>query len=91
VLAFRFVAWAIAEGGGDVKNVLSAAFAALHTSGTPVRSRGRDPVLRAHGRLADWEIRDVERRALSDVIVPCLGALLAPSPRLAMVAPRLVT
>lgn len=80
-LAFRFVAWAIAEGGGEVRNALSAAFAALRTSGTPVRSRGRDPVLRAHGRLAEWEMRDVERRALSDVIVPCLGAVAAPPSR----------
>jgi len=51
-LAFRFVAWAIAEGGGEVRNALSAAFAALRTSGSPVRSRARDSVLRAHGRLA---------------------------------------
>jgi hypothetical protein len=76
-LAFRFVAWAIAEGGGEVRNAVSSACAGLRTSGTPVRSRGRDPVLRAHGRLAEWEIRDVERRALSDVIAPCLVALVA--------------
>jgi hypothetical protein len=78
-LAYRFVAWAVAEGGDDVRTAVSAAFAAIRTSGTRVHSAVGDPMLRAHGRLAEGEIRDVERRALSDVVAPCLRAMLAPS------------
>lgn len=87
-LAFRFVAWAVTEGGADVRNALSSAFAALRTSASPRRPRGGDPELRAHGRLSDWEIRDVERRALSEVVVPCLQAMLTESLQQASDAPR---
>jgi hypothetical protein len=89
-LAFRFVAWAIAEGGDEVRKALSATFASLRIVGR-LAPATTDRNLREHGRLAASEVRDVERRALSRVVVPCLGAMLAPSIGPALDAARAFT
>jgi hypothetical protein len=89
-LAFRFVAWAIAEGGDDVSDAVSAAVAALAVPAKLAHASG-DAILRAHGRLAEAEIRDVERRAMSEVIAPCLAALVATRPPRRSVVARSLT
>jgi hypothetical protein len=75
-LAFRFVAWAIAEGGVEVRDAIASALGALRVP-TKLAPASGDRMLHAQGRLAEGEIRDVERRALSEVILPCSGALVA--------------
>jgi hypothetical protein len=83
-LAFRFVAWALATGGADVKRAVSLAFeqALAGPVLVPDAARGRvdGGAWRRFGRLAPVERRDVARAALSDVIRPCVARLFEIEP-----------
>lgn len=79
-LAFRFVAWALATGGPDVRRAVTLAFEqalagpVLGSDGPP---GGVDEAAwRRFGRLAPVERREVARMALDGVIRPCAALLL---------------
>lgn len=78
-LAWRFVAWAIREGGEPVRAQVAAAFAAgLPRFGAPAaRDDFHRAELLAHGRLDATELARVSREVEDDVLVPCRDALLA--------------
>jgi hypothetical protein len=78
-IAFRFVAWALAVGGADVKQAVSRAFEQALASPVDSASAPLDTVdaaaWRRFGRLTPAERRDVARAALRDVIRPCAERL----------------
>jgi hypothetical protein len=80
-LAFRFVAWALAAGGPDVRRAVTLAFEQALAGA--VRGSGLEPsgvdetAWRRFGRLAPEERREVARIALDDVIRPCAALLLS--------------
>jgi hypothetical protein len=79
-LAWRFVAWAVAEGPAEVADAVAAAFAepvAAVPAGTVDGAVDR-AAMRAHGRLDDDEVRAIAAHALTEVIQPCALALLRP-------------
>jgi len=77
--AWRFLAWAVAEGGAPVRAALADALddaLAQAWTGSP-RPAPRDlAAWHAHGRLAPDEERWVVRRALRSVVRPCAAVLL---------------
>ncbi len=77
-LAWRFVRWAIDEGGEPVREAVVRAIhhACAVTRQTPIRDYGVDgAVWRAHGRLTCQEARATSERAICDVVLPCMQAL----------------
>lgn len=83
-LAWKFVAWAIAEeqrGSARATGVsVAVARAAKHaiavTRAMIIRPAPADlAAWHAHGRLTCAEARDASERAIQDVVLPCLGAL----------------
>jgi hypothetical protein len=80
-LAFRFVAWAIAVGGRDVRSAARAAFA-LASDGNHATQLASAPLdvheqaLRSHGRLSERARGELRKRALHEVIAPAARALL---------------
>src|SRR5262249_7293248 len=81
-LAWRTVAWALREGGADVKRAIVEAFAAaeqclfqarLGMASIPIESER----LAAHGRPHPDNLHAALCRTLQQVIVPCAKALLA--------------
>jgi hypothetical protein len=73
--AWRFVAWALAHGGAEVRAAVAAAFAApvaLPAPGEPLPAE-----MAAHGRLDPSTLRAALARALEDVVRPCAERLLA--------------
>lgn len=95
-LAWRFVAWAVAQGGEPVRAAVARAFAEEErraTSGnqphaaTSAAVLAEEPcadALRRHGRLSASEARAVQMEALSTVILPCARALLGRASELAV-------
>ena len=82
VLAWRFVAWAIGEGGDPVRSAAADAFVRYARV-----ARTQDPttvetaVMREHGRLPAREQAEVIGRAIAQVIRPSAAALLGmPAP-----------
>lgn len=77
-LAWRFVAWAIAEGGDRVRVAVAEAFAAALTFHDPDEPAfDLDAALwRAHGRLTPGELSEVLARGHREVVEPCALALL---------------
>lgn len=84
-LAWRFVAWAIGEEqrGSPSASGVSAAVgrAAAHaiaaTRAMTIRPGPNDlAAWHTHGRLTCAEARDASERAVQEVVLPCLGALL---------------
>ena len=80
-LAWRFVAWAIAEGGDRVRVAVAEAFAASLTFHDP-----DEPTFdldaatwRGHGRLTPSELSEVLARGHREVVEPCALALLGMS------------
>jgi len=82
-LAYRFVKWALAQGGPALERAVRREFAAL---GAEPRAAQRalsaqDEAGLAHGIVPDG-LRDVIRaRAMADLILPCSRALFALDPR----------
>jgi hypothetical protein len=89
-LAWRFVAWAIAEerrGAAGAEGVTravtaAAAHAIAATRATELRPFSADvSQWHAHGRLTCVEAREASERAVVDVLLPCLEALAIAGPR----------
>jgi hypothetical protein len=81
-LAWRTVAWAIEEGGEDVRAAVREVFgnAARHLSFAPRAPSGIAPeIAAAHGQLDAEITRQAVVRALVEVILPCEGVLLSRS------------
>ena len=79
-LAWSFVGWAVASGGGELRAVAKEAFAtALAQVPNAWDATLRDvaaETLRAHGLLDAVAAREVAERALGDVVGPCAAALV---------------
>ena len=78
-LAWRFVRWALDEGGPEVRAAVRAAFesalAAPRPHDAPVDPL--DAALAAHGRLSDARKQAVLREGMDEVVRPAVDALLA--------------
>jgi hypothetical protein len=74
-LAWRTLAWALAQGGDEVHDALARVFAdaAQHV---PDAGQLPDDRLAAHGRLGAPGHKQLQRRVLEDVVLPCARALL---------------
>lgn len=79
-LAWQFVQWSV-QRGGEV--VATRAREAIHRAiadveNVAIRDYGVEvDVWHAHGRLTCAEARDVSRRGVRDVVIPCMEALLS--------------
>ena len=86
-LAYRFVAWAIREGGAPVRDAALRAFsAALDTpppSTYPVSTPLDIEALHHHGRLTEDEKHALHVEALREVIQPCAAELCEETPWMA--------
>ncbi|HEY8090705.1 MAG TPA: ferritin-like domain-containing protein [Polyangiaceae bacterium] len=84
-LAWRFVSWAIAQGGEPVRRAVAGAIrrAIDVTLSRPPRSyAGVDQAAwEAHGRLTCRDAQALARRGVNDVLTPCAKAMLAAVPR----------
>lgn len=81
VLAWRFVAWAIAQGGAVVRNATADAFVRYaRTAKSDDRVTTHAEVLREHGRLSAREQAEVIDRAIGQIIRPSAAALLEELP-----------
>ncbi|MCB9766496.1 MAG: hypothetical protein H6739_42370 [Alphaproteobacteria bacterium] len=82
-MAWRFLRWAVEQGGEDLRAQLAeAAEQAIAEQRAAADAVTGDIVpagWAAHGRLRPSAQRRVSRRALRQVVRPCLAALLAPS------------
>jgi hypothetical protein len=75
-LAWRTVAWALAKGGAPVAGALRAAAEAMGEA--PEAPEVADaPDLSAYGAPGEAARRAIRQRAVAEIVVPCLGALLA--------------
>jgi hypothetical protein len=82
-LAWRFVQWAIAEGGEPVRVAVRAAFdERLSVLPEPAAWPAEVDVdaMRAHGQMSPARQRVVYQQALVDVIQPCAAALVDATP-----------
>ncbi|HRI63522.1 MAG TPA: ferritin-like domain-containing protein [Polyangium sp.] len=81
-LAFRFVAWALDVGGNDVRNAVIRALAGFRPPSTSPENLDDVSVdmYRAHGRIPAREARIMAERALQQIVVPCICALLSRVP-----------
>jgi hypothetical protein len=78
-LAWRFVAWALGQGGADVREAVARAFAVAQPVAREEDERAAPiavAIWRAHGRLAPGELARVLERGYREIIAPCAGALL---------------
>lgn len=78
-LAWRFVAWAMEQGGAPVREAVARAFA--EHGEALVRREPERPELdgeawRAHGRLLPREQAEVLARGRAEIVLPCARALL---------------
>jgi hypothetical protein len=84
-LAWRFVAWAVARGGDEVRRAVALAVERAIRSTLAMEIQSYDDVdldaWHAHGRLTCAESRAVAARAIREVVRPCLEALLGSSSR----------
>ncbi len=83
-LAWRTVAWALAEGGAPVRAAVLEVFgnAARYLPFGAGAVTGIAPaVAAAHGRLGADHARKATVRAIAEVIMPCEAALFAPAAR----------
>jgi hypothetical protein len=79
-LAWRFVAWALAEGDAAVTQAVESAFAAALATPIEIRDDGRGSPqgsrAEAHGRLSVDGRRAALAEAMRDVVRPCARTLL---------------
>jgi hypothetical protein len=80
-LAWRTLAWALAEGGAGVARAVRAAAEALDEDPGETGDEVGSPDLSAYGALREAERRAIRRRAIAEVVRPCLDALLSASGR----------
>lgn len=82
-LSWRWVGWALEQGGAELRDAVEAAFAeatAVCAAGDHAAERGAgiDPsVLHTFGRLTAAEQRAVAARGLAEVVRPCARTLLS--------------
>jgi len=77
-MAWRFLSWAVAEGGAPVRDALRAALEDAIASHAVSLPDARVPEgWEAHGRLRPAAQRRIVRRAIRQVVRPCAAALLA--------------
>ena len=92
-LAWRFVAWAVREGGTDVAFAVEAAVRRACASTLAMELRSYDGVdldaWHAHGRVTCAEAREVARTTMRAVLDPCVAQLFARPVRPAQRASRL--
>lgn len=82
-LAFRFVAWAVRQGGAEVRDAVRFELRAMRAPAISERQHEADEAaLRAHGRLSAADRRALAERCFAEVIMPCAAALLADHPEL---------
>ena len=79
-LAWKTVAWALRAGGADVRDALERAASELRDTGTRACTAAvapaSDNALARHGILSDEEQRTLRARAISEVVLPSVDALL---------------
>jgi hypothetical protein len=78
-LAWRAVAWAIAEGGESVRRVVAEAFAEAERgalAADEMIAERSNEALAAHGRPGAAAMRAVSARGLAEVVLPAARALL---------------
>jgi hypothetical protein len=80
-LAFRFVAWAVADDAVRTALVALLPILAAEAEGLPMTVREGDDALEAYGQAGDGLRSRIRREALSSVVLPCLEAVLAQSRR----------
>jgi hypothetical protein len=80
-LAWRTVAWALAEGGAGVARAVRAAAEALGDEGGGAGDEAGSPDLSTYGALGEVERRAIRWQAIAEVVRPCLDALLSASGR----------
>jgi hypothetical protein len=81
-LSWQFVKWAVQIGGASVATRVREQLhhTIAEVENVVVRDYGVDlDSWHAHGRLSCVEARDVSRRGVRDVVIPCMGALLSPN------------
>lgn len=78
-LAWRTVAWALRAGGAGVRQALLASVRRLEDELLAAEGTGAPDAmdLRAHGVLGAAAQREIRRRALADVVLPCARGLLS--------------
>jgi hypothetical protein len=74
-LAWRTVAWALREGGSRVRDAIARLLPDANRYAPEVVAPA-DDALETHGRPSLTVMREVQRRALLDVVLPCAQALL---------------
>jgi hypothetical protein len=80
-LAWRFVRWAIEKGGPPVRRAVqrAAESAIAEARRAPLQRHDVDmDAWRAHGRLGCDDARQATERGITEVVEPCLAALLKP-------------
>ena len=84
-LGWRFVAWAIATGGAEVRAAVEAAFARVLSGDddVPIETMTDDDAVawRAAGRLTEADRARLWRRTRAEVIDPCVRQLLGATER----------
>jgi hypothetical protein len=79
-LAWRFVGWAVATGGDELRAIAKEAFvtalAQAPNAWDPALRDVAPETLRAHGLLDAFAAREVAERVLGDVVGPCAAALV---------------
>lgn len=79
-LAWRFVAWALGQGGAEVHEAVARAFAGAQPRARAEDDRGAPidaETWHAHGRLAPREVARTLERGQREIIAPCARALLS--------------
>jgi hypothetical protein len=80
-LSWRFVAWAVREGGEPVRRAVVTSVQRAVASTLAMEIRRYDGIdldaWHAHGRTTCLEARAVAKRAIDEVVQPCLRAVLA--------------
>lgn len=75
-LAFRFVRWAIAHFGEEVRQIADQTFEAELSAG-PARVEASEPAVPSHGLLTAAQRAQVRSRALAELVAPTLPLLMA--------------
>lgn len=88
LLAWKYLRWAVEQGGEPMHAALEPIFASAHTQvgfGSVTRLSGDERAMRAHGYLPITERRAVAEQALVQLVAPAAQALLSraapPQPR----------